>query len=140
MKTPAAIIRYRLRHKDRLRERRKLAYVKEAAATRKRRENPRTWVAQQIPQLRYRAKLRGYTVDIDPAVIETPEFCPVFGTRLIYGAGVGNNNAASLDRFDNHYGYVTGNVRVVSWRANCLKKDATLEELRALVRYLEQPI
>jgi hypothetical protein len=41
------------------------------------------------------------------------------------------------DRKDNARGYVKDNVRVISWRANRLKSDATLEELRLLVRDLE---
>jgi hypothetical protein len=39
---------------------------------------------------------------------------------------------ASLDRIDHQKGYVPGNVRVISLRANLLRKDITPEELRAL--------
>jgi hypothetical protein len=42
-----------------------------------------------------------------------------------------------LDRVDNTKGYVKGNVIVVSRRANVLKKDATLNELRQLADYYE---
>jgi hypothetical protein len=42
---------------------------------------------------------------------------------------------ASLDRIDREKGYVPGNVRVVSLRANLLRKDSTYEELRALADF-----
>jgi hypothetical protein len=35
-------------------------------------------------------------------------------------------------------GYIKGNVRVISWRANELKGDATLEEMKAVVRYMKR--
>ena len=47
-----------------------------------------------------------------------------------------HNGSPSLDRIDNTKGYIKGNVKVISWRANAIKKDATLEELKALVNYL----
>jgi hypothetical protein len=47
-------------------------------------------------------------------------------------------NSPSLDRIDNTKGYVPGNVWVISWRANDLKRNATLEELKLLVAALEE--
>lgn len=37
-------------------------------------------------------------------------------------------------------GYIKGNVRVISYRANAIKRDATLGELEALVRYLRSAL
>jgi hypothetical protein len=34
-------------------------------------------------------------------------------------------------------GYVPGNIRVISMRANRIKTDATADELRAVLRYME---
>jgi hypothetical protein len=45
--------------------------------------------------------------------------------------------AASVDRIDNARGYVAGNVCIISQRANLLKKDATVDEVRSLLRYME---
>jgi hypothetical protein len=42
---------------------------------------------------------------------------------------------ASLDRINHQKGYVPGNVRVISLRANLLRKDITHEELRALADF-----
>jgi hypothetical protein len=74
------------------------------------------------------------------ADLEWPEFCPVFGCKLIYGAvggGRGWPNSASLDRIDNTKGYIPGNVAIISLRANCIKRDASLEELKQIVSYVQ---
>lgn len=39
----------------------------------------------------------------------------------------------SLDRLDSSKGYVKGNVRVISKRANQLKNNATVEEMRMVL-------
>jgi hypothetical protein len=43
----------------------------------------------------------------------------------------------SLDRIDNALGYVKGNVRIISFRANALRSNATLEELQAITRDMQ---
>jgi hypothetical protein len=42
---------------------------------------------------------------------------------------------ASLDRINHEKGYVPGNVRVISLRANLLRRDIRYEELRALAEF-----
>ena len=81
----------------------------------------------------------GLEFDITEEDIPLPALCPVFGFPLIVGDGNPCNNPdkPSVDRFDNSKGYIKGNVRVISTRANILKKDATVEEIRALLRYME---
>ncbi len=73
-------------------------------------------------------------------VMPLPETCPVFGMKLIYPGDRydyrGPDNA-SIDRIDNDQGYVKGNVWVVSYRANTLKNNASISELKRLVRALE---
>ena len=69
-----------------------------------------------------------------------PTHCPVLGVRLAYGPGRGrklyeNGAAASLDRIHNHLGYVRGNVIVICLRANLLKGQATVEELRRIADF-----
>jgi hypothetical protein len=84
------------------------------------------------------AGLRGieFSVSISdiPAI---PEFCPVFPwIRLVLPTGKGRGfypDAPSIDRIDSSRGYVLGNIRIVSWRANSLKSNATVEELEALL-------
>lgn len=48
-------------------------------------------------------------------------------------------DSPSLDRVIPELGYVPGNVIVISWRANNLKRDATIEELEAVIAYMRAP-
>lgn len=70
-------------------------------------------------------------------ILPLPILCPVLQLALNYEASGGENgqpssNKPSVDRIDSTKGYTKDNVQVISWRANRLKNDATLEELVAL--------
>ena len=69
--------------------------------------------------------------------IQVPKTCPVLGISLRPGAGKTAPDSPSLDRIIPEVGYVKGNVRVISSRANTLKSDATLDEIRKIVEYME---
>jgi len=77
--------------------------------------------------------------------IEQPEYCPVLGIKLNYAWG-GNNGhlrdpaKATLDKVIPRLGYVPGNVFVISWRANKLKSDMTIEELEKIMKYMKERI
>ena len=90
---------------------------------------------------KHRAKVKGLPFSIKPSDIKIPEFCPVFGTRIEIGRckikGKTRANAASLDRIISELGYIKGNVRVISYRANTMKSDASLEEIKRLAEWLE---
>lgn len=75
-----------------------------------------------------------FTIEICDIVI--PEFCPVFGLKLEM-LSEDKNTSPSLDRVDNSKGYIPGNVRVISWKANKLKSNASLQEIEALYRYIK---
>ena len=96
-------------------------------------------IAFLLSGARSRAKRDGIPYDIRPEDIARPEFCPALGIRLNYegtGRGYGaKDDAASLDRIDGLRGYVVGNVRVVSWKANRAKAFLTVEELVRLAEY-----
>ena len=92
---------------------------------------------------RNRAKSRGLKCDLEIEDIVIPATCPVLGIPLQATVGQGrvsmkdNWNAPTLDRINSAGGYTKGNVMVISARANFLKNDATLEEMQAILRYME---
>lgn len=101
----------------------------ESAAKRtkeRRKTNPEL---QLLYSAKQRAKESGWDFDLTADDIEIPSICPVLGTPMV---------SPSIDRIDSTKGYVKGNICVISWRANKLKQDATLEELRQLVAYVER--
>jgi hypothetical protein len=50
------------------------------------------------------------------------------------------DNSPSLDRIVPEKGYVAGNIRVISQRANRIKSNATVEELRAVLKDLQKQL
>lgn len=89
---------------------------------------------------RNRAKALGLEFTIKQSDIVIPETCPVLGVVLTFNHGRRGffcNESPSVDRFDNAKGYTPDNIRVISWRANMLKRDGTLDEFRKIVAYME---
>lgn len=91
-----------------------------------------------LTDARRRAKKKGLDFNIELEDIIVPEFCPVFGTKMIKGKGYPGENAPSLDRKDPSLGYVKGNVWVISFRANRIKNDASPEEIILLSEALDK--
>jgi len=71
---------------------------------------------------------------------EVPTICPVFGFPLEMGVSKGRPqpNSVTLDRIKPAKGYVQGNVQFISWRANELKRNGTLEEFEQLVAHMRK--
>lgn len=125
---------------ERKKELRRTWRENEKKASQRRRADPSQWGTQVLPRIRHRAAKKGLECTIQGTDLVVPEFCPVFGFPLIlgrYGHATGHPDGPSVDRFDNAKGYTPENVRVISNRANLLKKDATVEEIRMLLRYME---
>ena len=88
-----------------------------------------------IRNSKYCAKRRGIHFDLKYTDFELPEFCPILGIKIEYGAGSDGNapNHASLDRIDNTKGYIPGNVMIVSRLANAMKNEASFEQLQSFI-------
>lgn len=93
--------------------------------------------ANMIYGARERAKKLDVAFSITINDIHIPETCPVFGFPLERGTGQKQDNSPSLDRIDNTKGYIPGNIVVVSWLANRLKSNATVDQLKAIVAFYE---
>lgn len=81
-----------------------------------------------------RAKKWGMVFDLTSPLL-IPALCPVLGIPLVSSSGTGRArtpNSPSYDRIDSSRGYTRDNVRVISWRANQLKNEATPEETALL--------
>lgn len=86
---------------------------------------------------KYRAKKRGLPFDLTIDDLEW-ETCPVLGIPLIFGNRSMQDNSPSLDRLIPKKGYVKENVCVISFRANKIKQDATLEEIYKVADWMKQ--
>lgn len=88
---------------------------------------------------RTRADLEGLPFDIGFEDLVIPSVCPVLGIPMEFG-GLRSPYTPSLDRIIPLLGYTKGNVRVISWRANKLKSDATLFEIERIALYMKGAI
>ena len=81
-----------------------------------------------------RAKIKNisFTITIEDVII--PENCPVLGIPLDHRDRL---HAPSLDRIVNALGYIKGNVKVISSKANRLKNNGTIEEFKKIIEYME---
>ena len=84
-----------------------------------------------------RAKAEGLTFDLVVDDIIIPDVCPVLGIEMFKGTRKRKDNSPSVDRFLPVLGYTKNNIRVISWRANDLKKNATVEELTKVLSYMK---
>lgn len=85
-----------------------------------------------------RAKKKDLPFEINKSDIQIPEICPVLGIPLVVKQGGRQNGTPTVDRIKPELGYIQGNITVISWRANRLKNDATLEEMQAVLKYMCQ--
>jgi len=91
---------------------------------------------------RKRAKQKGLEFDIELDDIIIPVKCPILGISLKSntGAGAGGGKeydyAPTLDRIDNSRGYTKDNICVISRKANSLKGDASIDEIKAILTYI----
>jgi hypothetical protein len=77
-----------------------------------------------------RAKENGLQFNIDLNDVIVPEICPVLGLKISIDGP--KDTSPSLDRIVPERGYTKGNVRVISWRANWIKNNATPDEIEKL--------
>lgn len=94
-----------------------------------------------LKNIRERAKQLGrpfgLTEDMIAGMLAETTVCPVLGIPLVHASGRAQDDSASIDCFYPERGYVPGNVFVISWRANMIKSVATLAEIQAVARWME---
>lgn len=92
---------------------------------------------RMLASARKRAKEKCIDFDLVKDDIVVPSICPVLGIPIFVSDNGKSPNSPSLDRIDNSKGYIKTNVAVISLRANALKNDADVEELKLIVKYME---
>ena len=96
---------------------------------------------RQFKARKQSARSKGIPFTISFDEIEQPTHCPILGTKLNYGwsGSSGRDPAkASFDKIIPELGYISGNVKVISWEANSKKGDMTLEEITLIKEYIEE--
>jgi hypothetical protein len=102
-------------------------------------KKPKNRVSHILGQAKQRANKNGmeFSITLDDLLP-----LPVLGIKINYEGNKGQrgfvNDSPSIDRLDSSLGYVKGNVKIICWRANRVKSDATVEELRAILNFMEE--
>lgn len=86
-----------------------------------------------------RAKKKGIKFELEIFNIPPiPIRCPILGIKIKENnISAPLDSSPSLDRINPQKGYVKGNVRIICNRANRIKADATLDELRLVLKDAE---
>jgi hypothetical protein len=114
---------------------------KKEAATAAWRLTEAGWLSRVMANARSRAKKRGlpFSITKDDLKALMVSHCPALGIELIYHNAGGNRfNSASLDRIIPSHGYVPGNIAVISYKANRMKSDSSVEEFMSLARWITE--
>jgi hypothetical protein len=80
----------------------------------------------------------GIEFTIEFGELTFPTHCPILGIELDYFSEQRTENTVSFDKINPTTGYVSGNVVILSWRANRIKNDGTAEEHRKIADFLHQ--
>ena len=118
----------------------KLALRRQRDAERYYSDDPKIrWARAALNQARARAARRGapFGLTLVDVLGMAVSACPALGVPLSYARGRGRAyaNSATLDCLLPSLGYVTGNVAVISAKANASKGRCSPEELVAIARW-----
>jgi hypothetical protein len=92
-----------------------------------------------LKNARDRAEKKNLPFNLTEADIIIPDVCPVFGIPIKIGATLEErDNSPSLDRIIPQLGYVRGNVKVISFKANSLKRDGSIEDFEKIIEYIKE--
>ena len=125
----------RLENKDSL-----LEYGRKYTANKRKDFNYRLQMLLNASKQRASKYNREHTITLDDIKNKYPVDgkCPVFGIDLQFNSTGFRDNSPSIDRIDSLKGYTVDNIQIISWKANSIKRNASLEELTLLVNYLNQ--
>lgn len=87
-----------------------------------------------------RAKDLGVDFDLNWRDIVVPDLCPLLEIPLSYGVGKLHDNSPTIDRIKANGGYTKDNTWVVSFRANSIKRNSSIEEFEMLLENWKKKI
>ena len=97
-----------------------------------------SWCKKKEKQLRSRSKCNNLNFNVSYLdilnVFPLNNKCPILNINFKYDD---KYQFASIDRIIPELGYVKNNIQVISTEANYMKRDATIAELKSIIKYLE---
>lgn len=87
-----------------------------------------------------RAKIEGINFNLEESDIFIPDKCPILDIKLQMHSDYARDNSPSIDRLIPNKGYIKGNCFIISYKANRMKQDNSLEDLEKIVKYIQERI
>ena len=117
-----------------------LQYSRNYQENRRKDFNYRLQMLLNASKQRAETKGREHTITLQDIKNKYPKDgkCPIFGFNLEFNSSGFRDTSPSIDRIDSTKGYTIDNIQIISWKANSIKRNASLEELVLLVNYLKQ--
>lgn len=117
-----------------------LAYARKYQAKRRENFDYRLQMLLNASKQRAAVKKLEHTLTLEQlkSIYPKDNKCPVFGIELKFGNAGFRENSPSIDKIDPKKGYTLDNVQIISWRANRLKTDASINELEMLLAFMKQ--
>lgn len=116
----------------------RLAKSKEKRAFIKKTNPIMIWAHDVFHNAKKRSKDYGieFSITKEWLVKNAPSQCPLLGVNLKYNTKKSEPNTASIDRKDSTKGYTSDNCKIISFKANRIKNNATLSEIQLLAQNL----
>lgn len=96
----------------------------------------RTFAQSKVRAKKYNVP-HNITLDYLMSIFPSNNLCPVLGLPFEWGTKIHKNMSPSLDRMIPSKGYVMGNVKFISYKANRIKNDSNIEILENLIKYMK---
>ena len=85
-----------------------------------------------------RAKDNNLDFDLELNDIILPKKCPILGIELKFNTNQAEDNSYSIDRIDPCKGYIKNNIQIISFKANTIKNNASLLEIKKVYLYMKE--
>ena len=100
------------------------------------REQKEITMKRMLAGAKARARDKGLPFNLHYDDVVIPNLCPVLKIPLIPSTDGHSDGSPSLDRLVPYLGYVKGNVKVISMKANRIKTDADSVEIALVLAYV----
>lgn len=127
---------YRSKNRKKIKQQQQEWYENNPEYARKYRRTKKGRIVTILANIKDRAKRLGLEFNLTHDDIDIPLVCPVLKIPIERNSAKMGDHSPSVDRVDNTKGYVKGNVRIISMRANRLKSDASFTDLEQILAYM----
>lgn len=116
---------------------------RETSRKQKIKNNPDNHIKITINTLFTSTKTRSKEKDLEHSLTKKDieqmfcNYCPILGYKFEFFKGAFYPYSASIDRLDSSKGYTKENCKIISFKANELKNNGTIQQIKYIIDYME---